>query len=229
VHEGARAATLDEAEATLVEMCVKEALDIQAQIQESASRRNRLGFEAARQDAPAQEVEQLKAAWEEANEDCWRLQNSARELDITHMGQARKLRDSFAADPSQTPDIAAATRKELDRRRKEDTQTANALATDIRRLERLRQQTAEEIDAQRERLEEEEQEMCRQSEEADRQATEAAVVAAGKASHLKKVRAQQEEVEQHRRDLQEGIDKDEEDGRAQEAEARRRADASADE
>ena len=55
------------------------------------------------------------------------------------------------------------------------------------------------------------------------------MVAAGRAFHLKKVRAQQEEVEQHWETLQEGIAKDEADGRAQEAEARRRAGAKADE
>eukprot|EP00972_Heterocapsa_arctica_P021518 3166230-Heterocapsa_arctica.AAC.1 len=145
------------------------------------------------------------------------------------MGQARELRERFAADPSQTPDIAAATRREHDRRTKEDTQAAEDLAKSIRKLEKLRQKTAAEIEAQQRRLEEEEQEMCRQSEEADRMAAEAAAVAAGKASHLKKVRAQQEEVERHKRDLQEGIDMDEEARHAEEAAARGRADASADE
>ena len=183
----------------------------------------------ARPSAHPQELDRIKDAWKEANDDAWRLQASARQLDLTHMGQAKELRERFAADPSQTPDIAAATRKELDRRRKEDTQAAKALATDTRRLERLRQQTAEEIAAQWERLEGEEQELCRQSAEADKQATEAAVAAAAKASHLKKIRAQQEEVEQHKRDLQEGIDTDEEARRAEEAAARGRADAKADE
>jgi hypothetical protein len=145
------------------------------------------------------------------------------------MGQARKLRASFGVDPNQAPDIAAATRKELDRRQKEGIQADNALATDTRKLERLRKQTAEEIDAQRARLAAQEQELRQQSAEADKQEAEAAVVSARKAFHLKKVRAQQEEVEHHWETLQEGIAKDEEDGRAKDAEARRRADASADE
>eukprot|EP00972_Heterocapsa_arctica_P031399 4624651-Heterocapsa_arctica.AAC.1 len=102
------------------------------------------------------------------------------------MGQARKLRASFGVDPSRTPNIATATRKELDRRQKEDVQADNALATDTRRLEKLRKQTAEEIDAQRARLAAREQELRWQSAEADKQESEAAAVAAGRASHLKK-------------------------------------------
>ena len=39
VHEGSKAATLEEAEATLVGRCVKEALYIHYQLQECASRR----------------------------------------------------------------------------------------------------------------------------------------------------------------------------------------------
>ena len=99
----------------------------------------------------------------------------------------------------------------------------------FRKLEILRKQTAEEIDAQRARLAAQEQELRQQSAEADKQEAEAAVVSARKAFHLKKVRAQQEEVEHHWETLQEGIAKDEADGRAKDAEARRRAYASADE
>jgi IgA-specific serine endopeptidase len=229
VHKGAHAATLEEAEETLVENCVQENLYIQDQIQESTSRRDRLAYEIAGSAAPAQELDRIKDAWKEANDDAWRLQASARQLDLTHMGQAKELRERFAADPSQTPDIAAATRKELDRRRKEDSQAAEEAAKSIRKLERLRRRTAKEIDSQTERLEEEEQEMCRQSVEADRQAAEAAAVAAGKASHLKKLREQREEVQQHKKDLLEGIDADEEARRAEEEAARGRADAKADE
>ena len=228
-HEGSKAATLEEAEATLVGRCVKEALYIHYQFQESASRRTLLGIEAARQDAPAQEVEQLTAAWEEANTDCWRLQENARKLDLNHMDQARKLRAAFGGDPDQAPDTAAARRAELDRRQKETNQADTALAADIRKLERLRKQTTEEIDAQRARLAAQEQELRQQSADADKQEAEAAVVSAHKAFHLKKVRAEQEEVEAHWNTLKEDIAKDEADGRAKDAEARRRAFACADE
>eukprot|EP00972_Heterocapsa_arctica_P069965 10336405-Heterocapsa_arctica.AAC.1 len=60
------------------------------------------------------------------------------------------------------------------------------MAADVRKLERLRKQTAEEIDAQRARLAAKEQELCQQSADADKQEVEAMMASAHKAFHLKK-------------------------------------------
>jgi hypothetical protein len=145
------------------------------------------------------------------------------------MDQARRLRASFGGNPDQAPDTVAARRAELDRRQRTTDQAADAMAVDARKLERLRKQTTDEIDAQRTRLAAKEQDLRQQSAEADRREVEAKLASAHKAFHLAKVMADQEEVEAHWNTLNEDIAKDEAAGRAKEAEARRRALASADE
>jgi hypothetical protein len=229
VHKGAQATTLEEAEEKLVEKCVQENLRVLDRIQEAIDRRERLASESAWATGTAQEQDQLKEAWKEASDDAWKLQAGARQLEISHMDQAKELRERFSADPSQAPDIAAATRKARASRQKGGSQAAEAAAEEeaksTRKLEKTRRDMAEEIEL----LEEEEREADRQSMEASRQATEAVAAAADRASHLRKLREQREEVQQHKRDLQAGIVADEEAKRTKEEAARVRAAAKADE
>jgi hypothetical protein len=226
-HEGSKAATLEEAEATLVGRCVKEALYFHHKIEECETRRTKLGMEAARPDAPEEEKQQLTEAWEKASTDYWRLQEDARKLDLKHMEQARRLRVSFGAEPEQAADTRAARRTELARRQRVADQAADEEAADDRELERLRKETTDEIEAQRTRLAAEEQELRQQSTEADRLESEAKLASASKAYHLSRVLADKEEVEATWNALHADIAKEEAAGRARDASVRMRTLASA--
>jgi hypothetical protein len=226
-HEGSQAATLEEAEATLVGRCVMEAIYYHHKIEECETRRTKLGVEAARPDAPEEEKQQLTKAWEKASADFWRLQEDARKLDLKHMEQARRLRVSFGADPEQAADTRAARRTELARRQWEADQTADQGAAEDRELERLRQETTDEIEAQRTRLAAEEQELRQQISEADRLESEAKVESTRTAHNLSRVLADKEEVETTWEALQADIAKEEAAGRARDAAVRRRTLASA--
>eukprot|EP00972_Heterocapsa_arctica_P002956 435446-Heterocapsa_arctica.AAC.1 len=95
------------------------------------------------------------------------------------------------------------------------------MAAEVGKLERLRKQTAEEIETQRAILAARESELRQQSADADTQEAEASAASALKASHLKKVRSEQEEVENHWKDLQDGFALDVAAGRAKDAAVRR--------
>jgi hypothetical protein len=234
-----RAVTLEEAEATLVGRCVTEALVLHHKIKECETRRTKLGEEAARPDAPEDEKRQVTKAWEEANAECWNLQEDARKLDIQHMDQARRLRVAFGADPEQAADTRAARRTEIARmqglvdqelgRSLWETMAAGEEEAADKELERLQKETTHEIEVQRASLAEQEQELRQQFTESDRLEEEARATSRLMAQRLTVVLANKAEVEATFKTLQEDIATAEAAGRARDAAVRNRYLGSADE
>ena len=155
--------TSEEAEKNLVRECLEEAIPLALKEREAERLSVRLGLE-CQQDLSEAGKREATEAWKNATAIHWEHRTNARAMAIRHMEVAQRLQIAYGLGPGQIVDIQQATRMEMARLERQGQETAS---------DKRRKEENEEVKARRDQLAEEQEDLRKQVEEADRMETEA--------------------------------------------------------